>query len=238
MQEYSLDTLRRHWVELSSAFAKEDADCGAVFEQLVRLASIVASAVTKRRELATNCAYLLLAESLNHAFATFVLIERGLLVDAALTSRNGVETLLLLELLAKQPELCEKWAAGDEFRPADVRRQLSQNPSTNVGDLVVNVSPDEYEYARFAYGWLSRITHANLESLNFATASTGDNAFVVHIGGAPSRKVLVTLATALGTTFSRALLTCCAAHAPSLLDSEQAEFKLLERRIGALSSRA
>lgn len=234
MPTYSLDGLQGHWASSVAQYKKEHGDCRAVFEQVVHLASIVAGCLVSRRAMAPNCCYLLLAKALNHSLATFVLAERGLSVDAALTSRNALETLLLLELLSKRSELCQEWANGREFKPSEVRNHLSQNPSTEVGDLVINVTGGAYEDARFVYGWLSKITHANLESLNFATSSAGDNAFTVHVGGQLSRPVLVALAKVIGTTFVRSLLTCCAAHAPLLLEERHADFKVLEARLAAL----
>jgi hypothetical protein len=163
-------------------FAPELPACQAFFEQLPKTASSVASAVSGRRALETNCAYLLLVKSLNHAFATYVLLQRGLVVDAAGSVRNALETLLLLELLSSHSELCEPWSQGKEFKPSEVRQRLAAVSTVHVGDLVIERSEDEYADAKFAYAWLSRITHANLESLNHAATSVQDG-FLLHVGG-------------------------------------------------------
>jgi hypothetical protein len=180
---YSLSALKTHWHITSADFSANYADCHAVFDAITHSSSLVIQAIAGRKALAPNCAYLLLAKSLNHAFATLTLLEHGLIIDSGLTSRNGVETLLLLELLSKRQELCEKWAAGEKFQPGEVRKQLGQLPSVTVGDLIINVTSDEYDNITFAYDWLSRITHANLESLQHAATPTGQNDYAIHVGG-------------------------------------------------------
>jgi len=231
----SLDILKKHWSAISADFSASYADCRAVFDAITHSSSPVIEAVARRKALAPNCAYLLLAKSLNHAFATLTLLQRGLIIDAGLTSRNGVETLLLLELLSKRQELCEKWAAGEKFQPGEVRKQLGQLPSVTVGDLIINVTSDEYDNMKFAYDWLSRITHANLESLQHVATSVGQNDFTIHIGGTLSRPAIVAITTTLGDSFLRALLTCSATHAPTLLESHKNDFTLLQERVKSLA---
>src|SRR5262245_1511920 len=102
MSKFTPENLRKHWESNSAAFGDTFSDCRAVFDQIAIVASIIAEKIAGRRALGPNCAYLLLAKSLNHSFSTMILLEHGLLIDAALTSRNGMETLLLLELLLKQ----------------------------------------------------------------------------------------------------------------------------------------
>ena len=217
MPTYSLDDLERHWRSTCRSFDDTFADCVAVFREMFRCASPVGSAFAGRRALEPNCAFVLLAKVLNHASATFVLLRRGLLVDAALTSRNAVETSLLLELLAKEPSLCEEWIRGKRFRPSDVRRRLAELPSVALGELVIDVTPDEYDDTRFAYDWMSRITHANVESVGHAVQKKGANDFELKIGGALSRPEIIAVTKVLGTCYLRALLTCAAAYAPELL---------------------
>ena len=234
---YSLVALKEHWHAISADFSASYADCHAVFDAITHASSPISQAIAGRKALAPNCAYLLLAKSLNHAFATLTLLEHGLIIDAGLTSRNGVETLLLLELLSKRQELCEKWAAGKKFQPGEVRKQLGQLPSVTVGDLIINVTSDEYNDIKFAYDWLSRITHANLESLEHTVISTGHNTFAIHVGGALSRPTIVAITITLGVSFLRALLTCSATHTPKLLESHKNNFALLEERVKSLSPR-
>ncbi|MHB1787708.1 MAG: hypothetical protein ACYCS7_16540 [Acidimicrobiales bacterium] len=234
---YSISNLKTHWHSISADFSASYAECHAVFDAITHSSSPVIQAIAGRKALAPNCAYLLLAKSLNHAFATLTLLQRGLIIDAGLTSRNGVETLLLLELLSKRQELCEKWAAGEKFQPCEVRKQLGQMPSVTVGDLIINVTSDEYDNTKFAYDWLSRITHANLESLQHVATPTGQNDFAIQVGGALSRPAIIAITITLADSFLRALLTCSAAHAPSLLESHKADFMLLRERITSLATK-
>jgi len=214
---YSLNALEHHWLSTEQSFGDSFADCLAVFREMFRCASRVGSALTGRKALEPNCAFVLLTKVQNHASATFVLLKRGLLVDAALTCRNAVETSLLIELLAKEPPLCEAWSRGEQFRPSRVRKRLAELPSVSVGDMIIEVTPDEYEDARFAYDWMSRISHANVESVRHAAEQKGANNFELKIGGALSRPEIVAVTKVLGTCCLRALLTCAAVYAPELL---------------------
>jgi hypothetical protein len=226
---YSLDNLERHWRSTCRSFDDTFADCVAVFREMFRCASPICSALAGRKALEPNCVFVLLTKVLNHASATFVLLQRGLLVDAALTSRNAVETSLLLELLAKEPSLCGDWSRGKSFRPSDVRRRLAKLPSVALGELIVDVTPDEYEDTRFGYDWMSRITHANVESVGHAAQKHDANIFELKIGGALSRPEIIAVTKVLGTCYLRAILTCAAAYAPELLQREM--FDELTRRL-------
>ena len=127
MTKYSIPNLRLHWTAKTQEFACDYQTCVELFREIAEVGSLVVQALARRRILETNCAFLLVTKALNHAYSTLLLLERGLVVDAALTSRNAIETLLLLELLAKRPALCRKWVDGHEFKPSDVRRQLSKS---------------------------------------------------------------------------------------------------------------
>jgi hypothetical protein len=128
-----------------------------------------------------------------------LLMERGLMVDAALAARNGIETLLLLDLLSKKPELCQKWVNGEKFKPVDVRKQLQGLLHVTVGDLVIKTSKETYDEVSFLYAWLSRIAHANLESLNQVTTQTGANAYEIQVGGSHSQPVILAITQSIST---------------------------------------
>src|SRR5262249_6123815 len=80
--KYSLDILKKHWSATSADFAARYADCRSVFDAITHSSSSLIEALAHRKALAPNCAYLLLAKSLNHAFATLTLLQRGLIIDA------------------------------------------------------------------------------------------------------------------------------------------------------------
>ncbi|MDD2468265.1 MAG: hypothetical protein PHI97_30155 [Desulfobulbus sp.] len=220
MVKYSLNALERHWVSIEQSFDDSYIDCIAVFREIFQCASTVSSVRTGKKSLEQNCAFILIAKVMNHASATLVLLKRGLIIDAVLTCRNAMETSMLIELLAKQPSLCEKWSYGEQFRPSRVRKRLAELSSVPVGDLIIEVTADEYDEARFAYDWMSRISHANVESIRHAAKQKGENDFELKIGGGLSRPEIVAVTIVLGTSCLRAFVTCAAVHAPNLLDQK------------------
>lgn len=215
--KYSLENLENHWRSTCTEFCRTFPACDAVFREMFKCASPLVAALAGRKTLEPNCAFVLLTKVLNHASATFLLLQRGLLVDAALTCRNALETSLLLELLVKQPAVCREWSEGRRLRPSEVRRSLSSIRSVPLGDLDVEVSSDAYGDSRFAYDWLSRITHANVDSAAHAAENTGPNEFALSIGGAISRPEIIAITKVVGDCCLRALLTCAAAYAPELV---------------------
>jgi len=218
MPTYSLEELEQYWHSNVQAFGREYADCTAVFHELMAAASPLVAAVTGRQSLEPNCAFVVLTKMLNHALASFSLVTRGLFIDAGLAARNTLETALLFELLCKDSTLCGEWSAGKAFRPSDVRKRLAHLPSVALGELVVNVSADEYEDARFAYDWLSRISHANVDSIGHAARKGVAGQVELTIGGAlPKRAEVVALTKIIGHSCLRALLAASAAHAPDLV---------------------
>ncbi len=232
MTKYNISNLRRHWETNAEAFVRDQAASSGLLHEVVQLGSLVVSLLAQRKALEPNCSFLLLAKALNHAYSTLILLERGLVIDAQLTCRNAIETLLLIELLVKRPDLMTKWIAGHEFTPAEVRKQLADLPVAPVNDVVIHVSSDDYEDARFVYGTFSRLTHANLESLNHAVSAESVNSFVVHIGGAHSPSWSIAIAGALGSTFLRACLTAVAAYAPAELEQHREAFGRLQEKLG------
>ncbi len=157
------------------------------------------------------------------------------MVDAALAARNGIETLLLLDLLSKKPELCQKWVNGEKFKPVDVRKQLQGLLHVTVGDLVIQTSKETYEEVSFLYAWLSRITHANLESLNHVTTQTGADAYEIHVGGSHSQPVVVAITKSIGAICIQAIATCLAVHQPSTLQAGTSQFKKIQSTLRALN---
>lgn len=217
MPTYSLDDLESHWRSTCTVFGKTFPVCEAVFREVFNCASPLAAALAGRKTLEPNCAFVLLTKVLNHTSATFLLLQRGLVVDAALTCRNALETSLLLELLVKEPAVCKEWSEGKRLRPSEVRRSLSKLSSVPLGDLVVEVSSDVYDDSRFAYDWLSRITHANVDSAAHAARESGADEFALTIGGAISRPEIIAVTKVIGDCCLRALLTCASAYAPELV---------------------
>jgi len=207
---------------------------GKVFAELIATMSDIGSLLSGRKTLEVNCSYLLMVKAMNHIASTLLLVERGLMVDGALTSRNALETLLLLELFAKKPELCAKWSAGEQFTPGSVRKTLASLPRIEVGDFAIEVSLDTYDDARFVYDWLSRITHANLDSLDHTTSQSGENSFELHVGGALSSPVIVAITKSLGWAGFRTMATCLAVHDPNGLLAMSGQLQRIARLSNSL----
>jgi hypothetical protein len=232
MAQYSISSLESHWLANQHRFRTEFDACRKVFAELISAISDIGSLLSGHKTLEANCAYLLTVKATNHIASTLLLMERGLMVDGALTSRSALETLLLLELLAKKPELCKKWSAGEQFTPGSVRKTLVSLSKVEAGDFAIEVSVDTYDDARFAYDWLSRITHANLDSLNYTTAQSGENSFELHIGGALSPPMVVAITRSLGWAAFRTMATCLAVHDPKGLQAMSGQLQ----RVASLSN--
>jgi hypothetical protein len=235
MPQYSVAALEKHWLANQTEFRTAGSACHEAFVLMISVMSDVSSLLSGRKVLDINCAYLLLTKAMNHVASTLLLIERGLMIDGALTSRNAIETLLLLELLAKKPELCRKWSAGEQLTPGSVRKELAKLPKVEVGDLVIEVSSDTWDETRFVYDWLSQITHANLDSLNQSASQTDRNNFVLHVGGALLFPVAIAITKSLGHTCLRSLATCLAVFEPTKLQMMSAQFERLGESLNSLS---
>jgi hypothetical protein len=234
MSKHSLENLEKHWSSNTVQFRQENTIARDVFAQILTMLSDAAAILESRRTLESNCSYLLLAKAINHISSTVLLMERGLMVDSALAARNGIETLLLLDLLSKKPELCQKWVNGEKFKPVDVRKQLQGLLHVPVGDLVIETSQETYDEISFLYAWLSRITHANLESLNHATTQTGGNSYEIHVGGAHSQPVIVAITQSIGAICIQTVATSLAVHQPKALEASAAQLKKIQSTLRAL----
>jgi len=185
MQKLTRPGMEKHWRSFTNAFRSEYRDWIAAFWNIVPAVSEVLNLLEGKRRLAENCSYLLLSKSLNHALATFSLAERGLCIDAALASRNAIETLLLLQalMLDSSEDLFRRWSQGEEFKPGWVRNELKAKSPSEVRDVIVTIDQETHDLNRMLYGWLSNITHANLDSLNQTVRKTGEQSYEVFVGG-------------------------------------------------------
>jgi len=239
MSKYTIPKLRKHWAPNAAAFQRRETECRTLFAHLAECGSLAIEALAGKKELEPNCAFLLLSKSLNHALSAQLLLEHGMMVDAALCARNAIEAMLLLELLVKQPDLCQQWSKGKEFKPADVRQRLEKLPRVEVRDIIIETSPNEHDDARFVYGWLSRITHANLESLNYSTSrASAANDFVIHIGGAHSPPTTRIVAASIGRVFARTVPCALGAYATSVLEESARDFERIGSAATALAKKA
>jgi len=235
MRKLNRSSLEKHWHSSATAFRSEYRAWIDVFWDLVPAVSEVLSLLEGKRRLAENCSYLLLSKSLNHALATFSLAERGLCIDAALASRNAIETLLLMQVLMldASEDLFHRWSKGEEIKPGWVRNELKAKSSSTVRDVIVSIDQETHELNRMIYGWLSNITHANLDSLNQTVRKTGDQSYEVFVGG--SLEGMKTLLNAVFASVCSGLhqtaVICVAVFDAARLETTNSPWSALEKRI-------
>lgn len=181
----TLFDVQRHWQSNERAFDRDYSKWTGTFADLISEVSEVLGTLAGKKQLAENCSYLLLSKALNHALAMFSLIRRGLCVDAALSARNSLEALLLLELCAtdSSEKLFKQWIDGKSFQPSWVRKKLASRKEVTVREVIISSDPETHDFHRFVYGWLSQITHANLRSFDYSVKKKEEKRFEVLIGG-------------------------------------------------------
>jgi hypothetical protein len=183
--KYNLQRLQSHWWSTSEHFSKEYKEFTVTFDKLIQFISDILARLEHKQKFAENCTHLLLSKSLNHSFAAYNLIERGLIIDGALCARNAIEVCLMLQLFItdETEDYFSSWANEKEFSPGDIRKKLSAIGRAEVRDVIVEFTPDHVEDARYVYGFLSEITHANLASVRFSVTKEGEKGYQVYIGG-------------------------------------------------------
>jgi hypothetical protein len=227
---YSFKNINHHWKANEALFADLYHDWAEAYHLLFPLAGDVIHLLEGRKALAENCTHLLLSKGFNHTLATYSLILHGLLVDASLTARNGLETFLLLELFITDPteRYFQEWATGKEFKPAWVRQQLGTSPQVTVRNVVIDFQDDYdyYETVKMAYSFWSNITHANLKSAEHNTQSRSAFQITVLTGGnLNDQEALVNcLLTVLGKALHRCSVLTTAIFATDYLTTHQEQF--------------
>lgn len=227
---YSFKNINHHWKTNEAVFADVYHDWAETYRLLIPLTGDVLHLLEGRKALAENCTHLLLSKGFNHTLATYSLIIHGLLVDASLTARNGLETFLLLEFLITDPteRYFQEWAAGKEFKPAWIRQQLGTTPQLTVRDVVIDVRDDNdyYETVKMAYSFWSNITHANLKSAEHNVQSRSDSHLTVLTGGNLNGQdaLINCLLTVTGKALHRCSILTTAIFATDYLTTHQEQF--------------
>lgn len=232
---YTLENIDRHWQSNHGDFVRLYADWVEAYRILIPLTGEVIRLLQGRKALAENCTHLLLSKAFNHTLATYTLIPCGLLIDAGLSARNGLETLLLLELLMtdSSERHFNDWALGKEFRPGWVRQQLGTNLSTTVRDVVITFNDDYYETVKIAYSFFSDITHANLRSAEHSVKGDHTTQLIVPTAGHLDEKeaLINCLLAVLGNGLHRCSIIASAVFDPGFLKSHGTEFTEAQRRM-------
>ncbi len=185
----ALPDIEQHWASNSRQFRKTHASWLSTYADLINVVGGILDTLEGRRQLVENCSYLMLSKAINHSLSAYTLITRGLVIDAALSARNSIETLLLLQLCILDPSenLFRRWSKGESFKPSWVRKELEKLGEVSVRGVVVSRPPLEGNYA-LLYKWLSEITHANLASFNETAIAQSADDIQVSVGGSAANK--------------------------------------------------
>jgi hypothetical protein len=182
---YSLNDLEIHWHKNCELFEKSHSNVVRIFKNIVPLAYLVIGSLEGRRKLPENCTYLLLSKAINHSLSMYLLLGRGLVIDASQSARNAIETFLMIELFATDPteKYFEQWAKGKEYKPSWVRNQLGTSLKAIVRDVEIKFEDDFYESVKLAYSFFSGISHSNLKSAKYSVRLKTDGIVEVPTGG-------------------------------------------------------
>jgi hypothetical protein len=235
----TLPNVERHWQYNEAEFSRTYSAWIGVFGDLISQVSDVLHTLAGRRALAENCSYLMFSKGLNHSLAMYSLIRRGLCIDAALSARNAVETLLLLELCAtdSSEKLFRQWSDGKSFQPRWVRKQLASRKEVALRDVIISSDSQTHDLHSFVYKWLSEITHANLRSLDYSVAKSGANGFDMLIAGSVvhSRAFINAMFAVVSHVLLNAAALCCAIFSLEHLEDNRGMFQDLAMRVDSVS---
>ncbi|MBT4512849.1 MAG: hypothetical protein HOC20_11655 [Chloroflexi bacterium] len=235
MLNLTLENINSHWNESSKRFSIYHASWELIYGDILQSMGEILEAISGKRRLTENCAYLLLSKGVNHSLSSFVLAQRGLVIDAALSARNGLETLLLLQLctLDTTGELFERWSQGESFRPVWVRQELEKLDEVEILDVIVSRPMPDDTYT-IAYKWLSDITHANLASLNYTVhPQNGNKEFEVLVGGnlEHHKYAIHAIFSVLCFTLLTTGVLCASVFALDYVESNQSKLSILQGRL-------
>lgn len=238
---YSFADIQRHWSQTNVLFEKSHLDCIHIFQSLIPVSFMVVGSLEGRRQLAENCTYLLLSKGINHSLSMYLLLERGLVIDASLSARNAIETFLMLELFATEPteKYFEQWAKGKEFKPSWVRNQLGSSLKATIRDVEITFDDDFYETVKTAYSFFSGITHSNLKSANYSVRLKSYGGIEVPTGGIIEEKEALVncLFGVICGGLIRSLLISSAVFSTDLLQNIGNDLSEIQKKLNRFVSR-
>jgi hypothetical protein len=120
----------------------------------------------------------LIADAFDFLYEARLLIIKGKLEVAYPLTRRAYESLSLLVACVLEPRVADRWIAGREVSPAEVRRTLAAHP---MGE--------EEPKTRELYGFFSKTTHPNRSHMAYRFLGEG-NEFVLGAIGRPSLALL------------------------------------------------
>lgn len=207
----AIEKYKRHWKFVAIDYQKQFGKLNSLLNELIALTEEGARQLSGAKKPLENATYLLLAKALNHVLSMQLLLEKGLLIDAALSTRNALETLLLTQAiqLDATEQYAEEWLKGKQFQPSWARKRLESVKEVKVREIVVTANDD---VNKMAYSWLSDITHANLSGFRYVLTENEVNSYQVNIGGSKKGQhafVNGVLAVASSTLHQTSVLSSC-----------------------------
>jgi hypothetical protein len=232
----SIAKFEKHWAIVLQNYKSNYGAWDSVLDDLVVLVEEGAKHIAGLKKPLENAIYILFTKALNHALSTQILIGRGLLIDSALTTRNALETLLLIQAFLIDPEetYADKWLKGKQFQPSWARNQLKSVKDRKVREVVITLDDDTNQ---MAYSWLSDITHANLSGFSYIAKESDKNSYVLHLGGSISGEekfVKAIFAVLTSVLHSTSIISSCVFD-HKWYEGIATEYKSIENRINRLS---
>ena len=164
------DSVNRFQDDISQRFQQEFKNLYSLFKSL---SDIYLNTVKKLKvkldlpeiEPKDEVTFLLTARIFNHSLSSFILLERGMLIDAASIIRQVLETQWLLEYFYKYPDRVKGWMEGKRIKPSEVRRNLQLDQERSL-------LYDEY----------CKMTHNSIEAAKYFSGAQDDSNCIVFGG--------------------------------------------------------
>jgi hypothetical protein len=113
-----------------------------------------------------RCAVLHASRFFNNTLAAFMLLRKGMLVEAITVARTALETCAQAVLFLRREDLATKWLNGTRYKPAKVRELLGRSPDFQP-----------------LYSALSEIAHANPEARWAHSVDVPPLGYAIFYGG-------------------------------------------------------
>lgn len=164
------DSVVRHQGNISQRFQEEFKNLYSLFKSLSDIYLNTVKKLQVKLDLPEiqpkdEVTFLLAARIFNHSLSSFILLERGMLIDAASIIRQVLETQWLLEYFYKYPDKVKSWMEGKRITPSEVRRNLQLDQERSL-----------------LYGEYCRMTHNSIEAAKYFSGVQEDSNYIVFGG--------------------------------------------------------
>lgn len=127
-----------------------------------------------------HCAVFHASRIFNNALGAFILLRKGMLIEATTLARSALETVAQAVLLMRDPVLAGEWLGGKQLTPAEVRKKLKDK---------LAIAP--------LYTELSNITHPNPQARGMHSVDIPSVGYAIFYGGTYQPKRAATLMATL-----------------------------------------